>query len=554
MATRITQQNLLVGADVSSTAFTPAGESLALTLTVTELVADSVVRMVVINDRTMVQASVIVNGTGAKKIVVGKLDGEVTVRVEQLQGSGQVLVADPTGGAVEEADLADNSVTNAKMATDSVDTDEIVALAVDTAELAALAVTTAKLALLAVDTGQIAAGALDLTAPGLALIVDDYFDTPAFAAGAGGKFAADCLEPASVLNIFEADSCDGAACANMFLNGAIPVAKVAGAPFSLESVIADPGVGAAFVVTASGTAAFNIVGGADDRDLPIPAAAGLAMLLVHNAGANAGTVTSAQALDVQGTTVLNFVAELGQWVLLVAVTNGAALRWKVLDQGGLATTTHTPAYVANPHANVATGNAISVAADVSRMAITTAGGGENRTLADPAFEGQRITLESVAANAANTVTCASPFDALGATVLAFKGGVNEQITFEARMVVAALEWRVAVDEDNVAAWLVDVGTGVAIPVTRMHTEMSITTAAGETNTLADPLRAGQTMLLSLDVRVGGDRAITAASDIDSAGNNVITTSAAGDAIFLKAILVAGAPEWRLVNNDGHTLS
>jgi hypothetical protein len=89
----------------------------------------------------------------------------------------------------------------------------------------------------------------------------------------------------------------------------------------------------------------------------------------------------------------------------------------------------------------------------------------------------------------------------------------------------------------------------------MHTEMAITTAAGETNTLADPVRVGQTMALSLDVRVGGDRAITAsANDIDSAGNNVITTSAAGDAIFLRAIQEAGVPVWRLVNNDGMTLS
>lgn len=158
MTTRIAQQNLLVGQEASSVDFTPAGESQALTCTVTELVADSVVRMVVINSRGLVQDSLIVNGTGEKKLIIDKTDGAVTVRVEQLQGSGQVQVTDPSGGAVEAADLADNSVTNAKMADSAVDTDELVDLAVETAKIRDLAVTTAKIEDLNVTEGKLALG------------------------------------------------------------------------------------------------------------------------------------------------------------------------------------------------------------------------------------------------------------------------------------------------------------------------------------------------------------------------------------------------------------
>ena len=522
--TRIAAQVLEVGEVASATAWTP-NESTSLTATCVEVVATSQVRLVVKDANGLVIASTIILSSNSKGVFLAALDGAISVSLECLQGSAQVTLTEATGGAIDTASLAD------------------------------LAVTTGKLALLAVDTPQIAAGALDLTAPGLAIIADDYFDTAAFAAGAGGKFAADCLQPASVLNIFEADSCDGPACANMFLNGAIPVAKVAAAPFSLETAIADPGAAANIVVTSSGTCSLTIAAPADNRGLPIPAAEGLVMVITHFAGANAGTVTSAQALDIQGTTVLNFVAELGQWVMLVAVSNGTALRWRIVAQGGLAVTTETPVYVPLVFANVLTGAAIPVTAS-GRIALTTAGGGENRTLAIPTFEGQRLTIESVAANAAHTVTCAAAFDPLGAVVLYFKGGVNEQITLEARMVVAGLVWRVAVDEDLVSHYIPDVGTGNAIPVTRMHTIMPITTAGGgpETNTLAIPARLGQTMCLVDDVQGVNDRTITVTGDMDSAGNDLITPTAAGQAISLKAVQVAGALVWRLVGNDGCTLA
>jgi len=103
------------------------------------------------------------------------------------------------------------------------------------------------------------------------------------------------------------------------------------------------------------------------------------------------------------------------------------------------------------------------------------------------------------------------------------------------------------------AVVADPGTGAAIPVTR-SASIAITTAAAETNTLAIPTFLGQRLSLCLDVRVGGDRVITSAARINTAGNTVITMNTAGDAIILEAIKIGGALRWQVVVNDGCTLS
>jgi len=541
--TLVTSTLLATGEETTAVTVSFANGRVALDFAATEVTATSQVRLVLKDTLGRGVYTDIIEGTDTQRVVLddAELDvaGSMSATIECLRGSARVVLTSETGtgavtpGTVVAADLPD--------------------------------------------------GLLSADADGREVMADDFFTTAEFVAGAGGKFAPDCLDAVAVANVLATDALttailndafvddsidaaflgdkiaanafDGAACANAFLNGAIPVAKVAAAPFSLETAIADPGAAANIVVTSSGTCSLTIAAPADNRGLPIPAAEGLVMVITHFAGANAGTVTSAQALDIQGTTVLNFVAELGQWIMLVAVSNGTALRWRIVAQGGLAVTTETPVYVPLVFANVLTGAAIPVTAS-GRIALTTAGGGENRTLAIPTFEGQRLTIESIAANAAHTVTCAAAFDPLGAVVLYFKGGVNEQITLEARMVVAGLVWRVAVDEDLVSHYIPDAGTGNAIPVTRMHTIMPITTAGGgpETNTLAIPARLGQTMCLVDDVQGVNDRTITVTGDMDSAGNDLITPTAAGQAISLKAVQVAGALVWRLVGNDGCTLA
>lgn len=102
--------------------------------------------------------------------------------------------------------------------------------------------------------------------------------------------------------------------------------------------------------------------------------------------------------------------------------------------------------------------------------------------------------------------------------------------------------------------IADPGTGQAIPVTASGVIAITTGAAGETNTLAAPTRAGQVLVLTCDVHGGGNRVITAAAAINQAGNTIMTFGAAADTILLYATKVAGALVWRVGSNDGVALS
>jgi len=101
--------------------------------------------------------------------------------------------------------------------------------------------------------------------------------------------------------------------------------------------------------------------------------------------------------------------------------------------------------------------------------------------------------------------------------------------------------------------IADPGDGAAIPVTHSGS-LAITTAAAETNTLADPTFMGQWLTIFVDTYAVGDRVITAASRINQAANTIITLGAVGDAIKLEAITIGGALKWQVVANDGAALS
>lgn len=96
-------------------------------------------------------------------------------------------------------------------------------------------------------------------------------------------------------------------------------------------------------------------------------------------------------------------------------------------------------------------------------------------------------------------------------------------------------------------------TGTAIPVTHSGS-FPVTTAAAETNTLADPTFLGQTITIFVDTYAVGNRVITAASRINQAANTIITLGAVGDFIKLEAITIAGALKWQVIANDGAALS
>jgi len=101
--------------------------------------------------------------------------------------------------------------------------------------------------------------------------------------------------------------------------------------------------------------------------------------------------------------------------------------------------------------------------------------------------------------------------------------------------------------------IADPGDAGAIPVTKSGSVAITTTGVVDTRTLAIPALAGITLAISLDVDAG-DAVITVAAAINQTGNNTITMEDAGDTIVLTAVQVAGALVWRVVVNDGNTLS
>lgn len=90
---------------------------------------------------------------------------------------------------------------------------------------------------------------------------------------------------------------------------------------------------------------------------------------------------------------------------------------------------------------------------------------------------------------------------------------------------------------------------------RMVSSISLVTgAAGETRSLKDPAQAGQTIVLCLKTDGGGDCVVTGESAINQAGNTVMTFGDAGDTAYLVAVEDGADKEWRVVINDGITLS
>jgi len=120
---------------------------------------------------------------------------------------------------------------------------------------------------------------------------------------------------------------------------------------------------------------------------------------------------------------------------------------------------------------------------------------------------------------------------------------------------AAIEVEAALAEiyPKIAVAVADPSDAGAIPVTKSATMALTSTGVVDTRTLAIPSIAGISLLLSFDVDAG-DLAVTVASGINVAGNTVMTFDTAGQYIKLEAAQVAGVMVWRVIANDGVTLS
>jgi hypothetical protein len=97
----------------------------------------------------------------------------------------------------------------------------------------------------------------------------------------------------------------------------------------------------------------------------------------------------------------------------------------------------------------------------------------------------------------------------------------------------------------------------AIPVLRVqNVTVPIAIGAGvETNTLADPLYAGQRVTLFSASTAGGSRAVTVPTSLQTApARTTMTFTPAGDYIELVGIALGAGFAWRISGNDGVVLS
>ncbi len=99
--------------------------------------------------------------------------------------------------------------------------------------------------------------------------------------------------------------------------------------------LADPGTGVAIPVTRSATIAITTAA-AETNTLAIPSFVGQRLALICDTYAVGDRViTSAQAINQAGNTIMTFGAA-GDMIVLQAMTIGGALRWRVVSNDGVA--------------------------------------------------------------------------------------------------------------------------------------------------------------------------------------------------------------------------
>lgn len=110
--------------------------------------------------------------------------------------------------------------------------------------------------------------------------------------------------------------------------------RITGGDLNVANVIPDPGTGAAIPVERSGTVAITTAG-AETNTLAIPTFKGQRLSLIDDTHVGNRVVTSAQAINQAGNTVMTFGAA-ADFIELVATTVGGALRWRVAANDGVA--------------------------------------------------------------------------------------------------------------------------------------------------------------------------------------------------------------------------
>jgi len=133
--TNLIADTTLVAGQLASASVAQSDERVYLEVTVTEVVADSVVRLIVKNAFGLVEKSAVLRGTDTQELEIDGVSSTLSCSVECLSGSATVRLdrmtgqegAEKSGAQAATADIADNAVTNAKIGAAAVDTTELAA-------------------------------------------------------------------------------------------------------------------------------------------------------------------------------------------------------------------------------------------------------------------------------------------------------------------------------------------------------------------------------------------------------------------------------------------
>lgn len=119
--------------------------------------------------------------------------------------------------------------------------------------------------------------------------------------------------------------------------GALPLLLTSAQLASFQPVVvADPGTAAAIPVTKSASISLTIGAGAETNTLAIPTFVGQTLNIVAGViGAGSRAITSAQAINQTGNTVMTF-GQLRDFIALRAVTVAGVLKWTVTSNDGVA--------------------------------------------------------------------------------------------------------------------------------------------------------------------------------------------------------------------------
>lgn len=209
------------------------------------------------------------------------------------------------------------------------------------------------------------------------------------------------------------------------------------------------------------------------------------------------------------------------------------------------------------------------ASGVSTAVYVTVNGGTNWTAMDPAalngfdLNGTELILDadgnsSITADTDDQIDVkiggADDFQFTANTFTALSGSTVATNTIAETTAASGVTVDGLLIKDNIAQGtnLTDPGNAGAIPVTKSGS-VPIVSAGAETRTLAIPTAIGQTLTIYFKTD-GGDCVVTVASAINATGNNTITLNDANDSITLIGVHNGTALCWRVLVNDGTTLS